>query len=971
MFDFLAELDTATEQGTYEGTWIIWIAHHAQQHLRRVESLGVLQRLVHLTKNVRVLSWCCWSHKGARPVTVDEEVDWFMKRLIDSWRGIATLVLVLCASLWAWGSTSASAQRRYRSRYIHRTPSSVKARRTVVLKGRIVYFDDLDYAEVRYRRAGSKNDFKTLRMTIRQGQYICRFPGSIVLPPGIEYYVVGVNFGGKPRLLAGSPAALLQFLVIDDGTSPNTRPPDRRNDGGNNDPGGGSDPGEDPYAKKKTGKAPKGGRKEVLSRKLVVSSATRQGKSVSITKAPATVTVITASDIRSYGWRTIPDILRSVAGIDINDRGFDADYGMRGVNNLNGRGQGILFMLDGHDMSLRQLHQTFLNASWISVDDIERIEITRGPSTALWGRNAFLGMVHIITKNGSNMRGISGLMGVGALSGTHFFQVRAGQRFASGLSMYATLSMHRELRSPVLSPIWEFANGPNELSYVSPNDTQLAQNFYFKAEWKGLFLTFHQGRYDATAPMNQYSILGGDDSHFVMDRWIATTGWQGKLAKWGHLRVWASFDRYTLDPETRVVFNPLSTNAQQITTQNLAAADNRFTLGSRLSANLHKFFQMQVGLQFEYLQSTMWHFPALFAQQIQGNPDIETDAPTYGNGRFDGFLQLLSPLGKWGLIQVAARFSYDEHAGPRFSPQAGVVITPGADVFIKLNYGMGVRSPSLYELFHNELGRFGNPAVTDEEVHTIGLQVGWMRKKLLYIGLSGFFSIFNLPITYQTRQASDPIIGADLFDYKPNQPTGPYRQLINREEGYTSLGGEIEARLFPIKGFQVRGFFGLAISSEVIDEEGNTDRLPYAAGLYGGLDATYRYKFFRISLGVLYTGSKIAPIDTQAYPESRFGLQGQLPLRGLRNQDTAQPIPQWQANNSDHPRAPTPDDIPRADGTFKLHLTVQFLELFNHFDLAIRAQNILGLAVDGYDAGNPLLAPQKRFELMAWLRFRY
>lgn len=962
------QLDTATEHGTYEETWIKRRVHGTLYTVRRVESQEVLQRSARLTKNVRVLWWCRESQRGAGQVTVDGEVV-LMERLISLRGFVAGWMVWLCASSVAWMATPASAQRRYRSRYIHQTPSSVKARRAVTIRGRIVYFDDLDYAEVRYRRAETRDNFKTFRMTIQGGEYIGRFPASIVLSPGIEYYVVGINFGGKPRLLAGSPANLLQFLVIDDGSSPRTTPPERRS-GGSDGGSDGNSGGDDPYAPKKPGKARKAGGKEILSRKLVVSSATRQGKAVSIHKAPATVTVITAADIRSYGWRTIPDILRSVVGIDINDRGFDADYGMRGVNNLNGRGQGILFMLDGHDMSLRQLHQTFLNASWVSVDDIERIEITRGPSSALWGRNAFHGMVHIVTKNGSGMRGISGLMGVGALSGTHFFQLRAGHKFASGLSIYATLSMHRELRSPVLSPIWEFANGPNELVYVSPNDTQLAQNFYFKADWKGLFFTFHQGRYDATAPLNQYSLLGGDDSHFVMDRWIATTGWQGKLAKWGNLRVWASFDRYTLDPETRVAFNPLAANPQSSTMQNLAFADNRFTLGTRLSANIHKFFQMQVGLQFEYLQATMWHFPAAFEQQIQGK-DIETDAPTYGNGRFDGFLQILSPIGKWAVIQAAARFSYDEHAGPRFSPQAGVVITPGADVFIKLNYGMGVRSPSLYELFHNELGRFGNPAVTDEEVHTIGLQVGWMRKKLMYIALSGFFSMYNLPIMYQTRQASDPIIGADLFDYAPDQPTGPYRQLINREQGYTSLGGEIEARLFPIKGFQVRGFFGLAISSEVINEEGDTDRLPYAAGLYGGLDATYRYKFFRISLGLLYTGSKIAPIDTQTYPESRFVVQGQLPKRGLPNEDQAQPVPQWQANNSNHPRAPTVDDIPRADGSLKLHLTLQFLNLFNHFDLVLRAQNILGLGVDAYDAGNPLLAPQKRFELMAWLRFRY
>lgn len=880
--------------------------------------------------------------------------------------------------MWAWTTVCLwlaphVVHSRQRSRFVHNPPASVRARHPVEIRGRIVFFDDLDYAEIRYRTVGSKQDFLTIRMTQQGREHVGLFSSSIVLSPGIEYYVVGINFSGKPRLLAGSPAALLQFLVIDDGSSspdPRTSPPDRRDtpdpDTGKPDPDTGKP---DPSAPSKTPEVG-AGQGENLSRDLVVSSASRHGQELSIERSPITTTVITAQDIRSYGWRTLIDILRSVAGIDINDRGFDADIGMRGVNPLHSRANGIVFLLDGHDMSWRQLHQNLVNASWLSVDDIDRIEIIRGPMPALWGRNAFHGVIHIITKQGKHIRGFSSLLGVGALSGTHFLQVRAGHQFASGLSLYATFSMHRELRSPVMSPVWEFLSGAKELTYISPNDTTLGQNFYLKADWKGLFFTFHQSRYDATAPMNLYSILGGD-SRFITDRWIANLGWQGQLATWGHLRAWASFDRYTFDNGTRVVFNPLAANPTNTIQQTLEAADNRFTLGSVLSANLHKFLQMQVGLQFEYLQTTLWHFPTLFAQQIQGKSDITEKAPNYGNARFDGFLQLLSPIGKWAMIQAAARFSYDEHAGPRFAPQAGVVVTPGYDLFIKLHYGMGVRSPSMYELFHNELNRYGNPTITDEEVHTIGLQVGWMRKKLLYVALSGFFSMVNLPIAYQTRQASQPLLGAEHFVYPTAQPTGEYRQLINREQGYTSLGAEIEARLFPIQGFELRGFFGLAISSEVIDQDGNTDRLPYAAGLYGGFNATYRYRFFRVSLGLLYTGSKVAPVDSRNYPESIFNVQGTLPVKGLPNNDTAQPVPTWKADNSDHPRAPSPEDIPRADGYLRLDLTIQFLELFQHFDLAIRAQNFLGLAMNAYDAGNPLLAPQKRFELLMWMRFRY
>lgn len=880
---------------------------------------------------------------------------------------IARCCWLIFGLFWVLWSASAEAAQRHNSRFLHRTPSNVKAKQPVEIRGRIVRFDDLDYAELRFRKADSKRDFRSLRMKQRGSEHVGTIPAYYITPPGIEYYVVGVNFSGKARLLAGSPAALLQFLIIDDGSgSRRVKPPPRRPDA---DPD--ADPDVDPKAGSKSGKGPRGG-KERLRRKLVVASATRRGRPEPIHRAPATVTVITAKDIRSYGWRTLPDILRFVAGIDINDRGFEADFGMRGINPIGSKGNGILFLLDGYDMSWRQLHQNFANTSWLSVDDIDRIEIIRGAATAMWGRNSLHGVIHIITKAGNQIRGFSGVMGLGALSGTHFLQVRAGQRFASGLSLYATFSMHRELRTPVLSPIWEFANGEKSLAYISPNDTQLGQNFYLKAEWRGLFFTLHQSRYDATAPMNPYSVLGSERSRFVTDRWIARAGWRGKLAKWGHLQAWLAFDRYTYDPGTRVEFNPLSDNAASIRTEAIEASDNRLTAATVLSASLHKFFQMQAGLKFEYLQATLFHFPTQWNAQTQGKEDAPS-GPELTNVRFDGYLQLISPIKKWALIQVAARFSYDSYAGPRFAPQAGVVVTPGRDFFIKLNYAMGVRSPSLYELFHSEFGRYGNPTITDEEVQNIGLQVGWHRKKLLYLGLSGFFSLYNLPIVYQSRNTNNKqgLIANDLFVYPPAAPNGEYRQLINREKGFMALGGEVEARLYPIRNFEVRGFFGISITSEEVNDNGDTDRLPYGAGLYGGLNATYRYRLFRISLGLLYTGSKIAPTLLGPYPESRFNVQGKLPAKDLPAESKSQPVPGWKADHSNHPRAPTPDDIPRADGNLKLHLTLQFLNLFDHFDLVVRAQNILGLGMDFYDAGNPLLAPQKRFELLTWLRFKY
>jgi outer membrane receptor protein involved in Fe transport len=776
--------------------------------------------------------------------------------------------------------------------------------------------------------------------------------------------------------------------------------------------------------------------------------------------------VITAHEIKNYGWRSLIDILRSVAGIDINDRGYSSDIGMRGINPLQNNGNGILFLLDGHDMSWRQLQQNLALASWISVDDIDRIEVIRGPVSGLWGRGSLHGAINIITKSGAGLSGYAGTMGIGLPGGSHFFNLRAGNRFASGLSLYATLSLRNEYRSAVIAPIFEFINTPANLTYISPDDRNLGQDFYFKADWNGLFLTVHQSRFDATAPLNQYALIGGDETRFVTDRIIARLGWQGTIGKWAHLQVWAAFDRMSFASDTSVTFNPLSKNTsspksagmsdtylltrrkvdgegkEQIETlyapsceilsspetaksacvrlgmveyqdnenktqrtaacvlvenrdvkpttgaqkvsleeryqtwfpsadcqriysdgshrQPLRAEDNRIEIGTQLSLAFLEWLHLMAGLQFEYLQSTLWHFTNFWESQIAGQ-NIESELPNYANIRFGAYLQAQAKIGHWGMVSAAGRLDIDERLGARFSPQIGAVVTPGFDLFIKLNYALGSRAASLYEQFFYEQNRYGNPGLLDEEVHTISLQVGWLRRELVYVALSGFFSIYNNPIISQSVGNNQPVANAEKFIYPTPNPSGTYHQLINRENGYTSLGGEIEARLFPLYGFEARAFFGIALATEVINEQGDADRMPYSAGLYSGLEATYRYEFFRASLGLLYTGSKIAPVTS-------FDIKGNLPVRGLVDADQAKPIPNWSANS--HPRAPSVEEIPRAEGYIKLHITIQFLNLFKHFDLSLRAQNILFMG-DAYDAGNPLLYPQKRFEFLAWLNFHY
>jgi len=127
-------------------------------------------------------------------------------------------------------------------------------------------------------------------------------------------------------------------------------------------------------------------------------------KEQKLSQTASAIFVITTDEIKRSGARTIPDLLRMVPGMDvaqissnvwaISARGFNGEFADK-----------LLVMVDGRSVFL----PTFSGVFWDTVDlpfeDIERIEVIRGPGGTIWGANAVNGVINIITKNGSETRG--------------------------------------------------------------------------------------------------------------------------------------------------------------------------------------------------------------------------------------------------------------------------------------------------------------------------------------------------------------------------------------------------------------------------------------------------------------------------------------------------------------------------------------------------------------------------------------
>ncbi|MEX2116485.1 MAG: TonB-dependent receptor [Bacteroidota bacterium] len=135
-----------------------------------------------------------------------------------------------------------------------------------------------------------------------------------------------------------------------------------------------------------------------------------------ITEAPASITIIEAKDIaRNAGHGQLPKLLEAEPGVDMVQSGlFDFNINTRGFNSsLNRR---LLILLDGRDLGTAFLGATEWNGLTIPLEELGRIELVRGPGSALYGANAYNGVMNITSVPPRAGQGTKVILGVGELS---------------------------------------------------------------------------------------------------------------------------------------------------------------------------------------------------------------------------------------------------------------------------------------------------------------------------------------------------------------------------------------------------------------------------------------------------------------------------------------------------------------------------------------------------------------------------
>jgi len=145
-------------------------------------------------------------------------------------------------------------------------------------------------------------------------------------------------------------------------------------------------------------------------------------------RAAAAIYVLTQEDIRRSGATSIPEVLRLVPGVEVAQ--IDSSTWSVGIRGFGNRfAKSVLVVIDGRNVYT----PLFAGVNWrlqkVMLEDVERIEVIRGPGGTIWGTNAVNGVINIITKNSKDSRG--GLVSTGAGSieqGTGAFRYGGGLR---------------------------------------------------------------------------------------------------------------------------------------------------------------------------------------------------------------------------------------------------------------------------------------------------------------------------------------------------------------------------------------------------------------------------------------------------------------------------------------------------------------------------------------------------------------
>jgi iron complex outermembrane receptor protein len=151
-----------------------------------------------------------------------------------------------------------------------------------------------------------------------------------------------------------------------------------------------------------------------------------------VQKTPAAAYVITRNDIQRSGARSLPEALRLAPGVEVAR--IDADHWSVAVRGFAGQfSKSLLVLIDGRSVYTPLFSGVYWDAQNVMLEDVDRIEVIRGPGGTIWGANAVNGVINIITKSAKQTNGVLSTLGGGNVE-QGVGSIRYGQTSQKGFS---------------------------------------------------------------------------------------------------------------------------------------------------------------------------------------------------------------------------------------------------------------------------------------------------------------------------------------------------------------------------------------------------------------------------------------------------------------------------------------------------------------------------------------------------------
>lgn len=208
-------------------------------------------------------------------------------------------------------------------------------------------------------------------------------------------------------------------------------------------------------------------------------------KAQKIEDAPAAIYVITQDDIKKYGYMNLGEALRMVPGVEIIQSGnHKYEVSFRGFSRTAfNKSNKVLFLVNGRPVYNEVFGGVRIFSLNVSMNEVKRIEVIRGPGSSLYGANAFSGVVNIITENPTEQEGFKADINYGALGETYSnltygsdITEKTAFSFSLGfdqmLQSEERLFVDDELRNPDMSS-YDIPLSEQELGYPEGQQTAL------------------------------------------------------------------------------------------------------------------------------------------------------------------------------------------------------------------------------------------------------------------------------------------------------------------------------------------------------------------------------------------------------------------------------------------------------------------------------------------------------------------